>query len=56
MVNYAKDINILLNEIAEKIKTRNTEESLADLIDELEFLNWVKHQEDMYSAYSYCEE
>ena len=55
-VEPVRDINILLQEIAEKLKSQDVNDSMQELLDEIEFLNWVRYQEDMYAAYSYSEE
>ena len=55
-VDNLKDINILLSEVADKLRSREVDDSMQDLLDEIEFLNWVRYQEDLYAAYSYSEE
>ena len=56
MENNLELINTLLQQISEELKARNVEIESEALMQEIEFLQWVRAMEDEYSAYSYCEE
>ena len=49
-------INKILQQVSEELKARNVEVDTEALMEEIEFLQWVRAMEDEYSAYSYCEE
>lgn len=50
------NINILLQQVAQELKSRQIEIDTEHLMHEIAFLEWVKAMENEYSAYSYCEE
>jgi len=50
------NINILLQQVAQELKSRQIEIDTEHLMQEIAFLEWVKAMENEYSAYSYCEE
>ena len=50
------NINILLQQVAQELKSRQIEIDTENLMQEIAFLEWVKAMENEYSAYSYCEE
>lgn len=50
------NINIILQQVAQELKSRQIEIDTENLMQEIAFLEWVKAMENEYSAYSYCEE
>lgn len=49
-------INKILQQVSEELWAQRVSIETDKLIEEISFLQWVKHMENEYSAYSYCEE